>query len=209
MTQRLVCTHATFRFAVDKFGVEAFDERLIAVDEFHHVSANPDNKLGLPLGQFIARNKTHIVAMTGSYFRGDAEPVLIPEDEARFETVTYTYYEQLNGYEHLKQLDIGYVFYTGSYADDILKVLDPGEKTIIHIPNVNSRESTKDKLREVEHIIEEIGEWQCTDPDTGINRSKLESLLHRLFAPHASPSRSWIVSAILSSRANGSWCPSA
>ena len=37
----LVCTHATFRFAVDKFGVEAFDDRLIAVDEFHHVSANP------------------------------------------------------------------------------------------------------------------------------------------------------------------------
>jgi hypothetical protein len=28
----LVCTHATFRFAVDKFGVAAFDQRLIAVD---------------------------------------------------------------------------------------------------------------------------------------------------------------------------------
>src|SRR5690348_9031712 len=28
----LVCTHATFRFAVDRFGVEAFDGRLIAVD---------------------------------------------------------------------------------------------------------------------------------------------------------------------------------
>ena len=129
----LVCTHATLRFAVDKFGVEAFDDRLIAVDEFHHVSANPDNKLGLHLGQFIARGKTHIVAMTGSYFRGDAAPVLMPEDEAKFETVTYTYYEQLNGYEHLKRLDIGYFFYTGSYADDILKVLDRDEKTILHI----------------------------------------------------------------------------
>lgn len=42
----LVCTHATFRFAVDKFGVEAFDDRLIAVDEFHHISANPDKKAG-------------------------------------------------------------------------------------------------------------------------------------------------------------------
>jgi hypothetical protein len=42
----LVCNHATFRFAVDKFGIEVFDDRLIAVDEFHHVSANPDNKLG-------------------------------------------------------------------------------------------------------------------------------------------------------------------
>ncbi|MCJ2015867.1 DEAD/DEAH box helicase [Methylobacterium sp. E-065] len=163
----LVCTHATFRFAVDKFGIEAFDDRLIAVDEFHHVSANPENKLGLHLGDFIARDRVHIVAMTGSYFRGDAEAVLSPQDEGKFESVTYTYYEQLNGYEHLKQLDIGYFFYSDSYADDILKVLNPTEKTIIHIPNVNSRESTKDKIKEVEHIIETLGSWQGTDPATG------------------------------------------
>lgn len=168
----LVCTHATFRFAVDQFGVAAFDDRLIAVDEFHHVSANPDNKLGAHLGDFIARDKVHIVAMTGSYFRGDAEAVLAPQDESRFDTVTYTYYEQLNGYEHLKQLDIGYYFYSGSYADDILKVLDPREKTIVHIPNVNSREGTKDKIREVEHIIEELGEWQGADPVTGFHLVK-------------------------------------
>jgi superfamily II DNA or RNA helicase len=168
----LVCTHATFRFAVEKFGVEAFDDRLIAIDEFHHVSANPDNKLGLHLGNFIARDKVHIVAMTGSYFRGDAEAVLVPQDEAKFETVTYTYYEQLNGYEYLKNLDIGYVFYSNSYADDILEVLNPAEKTIIHIPNVNSRESTKDKIKEVEHIIEALGEWQGTDPATGFQLVK-------------------------------------
>jgi len=168
----LVCTHATFRFAVDAYGVDAFDDRLIAVDEFHHVSANPDNKLGLHLAQFIARGKTHIVAMTGSYFRGDAEAVLAPSDEAKFESVTYTYYEQLNGYEYLKQLDIGYFFYSGPYVDDILNVLDPGEKTIIHIPNVNSRESTKDKMREVEHIIEVLGEWRGIDPATGFQLVK-------------------------------------
>ncbi|MCL4677206.1 MAG: DEAD/DEAH box helicase [Alphaproteobacteria bacterium] len=163
----LVCTHATFRFAVDQYGVEAFDDRLIAVDEFHHVSASPDNKLGQHLGQFVARDKVHIVAMTGSYFRGDAEAVLAPQDEAKFDTVTYTYYEQLNGYEYLKQLDIGYFFYSGSYAEDILRVLNPAEKTIVHIPNVNSRESTKDKIKEVEHIISALGEWQGADPHTG------------------------------------------
>ncbi len=168
----LVCTHATFRFAVDEFGLEAFDNRLIAVDEFHHVSANPDNKLGLHLGQFIARNQVHIVAMTGSYFRGDAEAVMTPQDELKFDTVTYTYYEQLNGYEYLKQLDIGYFFYSNSYTDDILKVLDREEKTIIHIPNVNSRESTKDKIKEVEYIIGELGEWQGTDPATGFQLVK-------------------------------------
>jgi superfamily II DNA or RNA helicase len=168
----LVCTHATFRFAVDKFRIEAFDDRLVAVDEFHHVSANPDNKLGTHLGALVARDKVHLVAMTGSYFRGDAEAVLSPEDEARFDTVTYTYYEQLNGYKYLKSLDIGYFFYSGSYADDILKVLDPTEKTILHIPNVNSRESTKDKHREVEHIIDALGDWQGTDPATGFQLVK-------------------------------------
>ncbi|MDX2054642.1 MAG: hypothetical protein SFV15_19735 [Polyangiaceae bacterium] len=168
----LVCTHATFRFAVDAFGVERFDDRLIAVDEFHHVSSNPDNKLGLHLSEFISRGKTHIVAMTGSYFRGDAEAVLSPSDEANFETITYTYYEQLNGYEHLKKLEIGYFFYSGPYVDDILNVLDPKEKTIIHIPNVNSRESTKDKMREVEHIIEALGEWQGIDALTGFQLVK-------------------------------------
>ena len=165
----LVCTHSTFRFAVDRFGIEVFDDRLIAVDEFHHVSVHPDNKLGMHLGQFIAHDKVHIVAMTGSYFRGDAEAVLAPEDEARFETVTYTYYEQLNGYEYLKTLNIGYYFYAGSYADSILEVLDAAEKTIVHIPNVNSRESTKDKHKEVEHIIEELGDWKGIDPDTGFH----------------------------------------
>ena len=163
----LICTHATFRFAVEKFGVEAFDDRLIAVDEFHHVSSNPDNKLGGYLGQMIARDKVHIVAMTGSYFRGDTDAVLSPHDEAKFDTVTYTYYEQLNGYEFLKELDIGYYFYSGSYADDILKVLNPKEKTIIHIPNVNSRESTKDKIKEVDHILEELGTFEGVDKKTG------------------------------------------
>ena len=168
----LVCTHATFRFAVDQFGVDAFDDRLIAVDEFHHVSANPDAKLGMHMKDFIARDKAHIVAMTGSYFRGDAEAIMEPEDEAKFETVTYTYYEQLNGYEYLKSLDIGYYFYSGSYSDEIMAVLDPDEKTIIHIPNVNSKESTQDKFKEVEDILEQLGEWLDPDPDTGFDLVK-------------------------------------
>jgi superfamily II DNA or RNA helicase len=98
-SKALVCTHATFRFAFEKFGAEAFDDRLIAVDEFHHVSSSEDSRLGDHVRQLIARGKAHIVAMTGSYLRGDAEAVLHPDDESKFDTVTYTYYEQLNGYE--------------------------------------------------------------------------------------------------------------
>lgn len=169
----LVCTHATFRFAVDQLGVEAFDNRLIAVDEFHHVSASADNRLGNHLSDFIRRDKAHIVAMTGSYFRGDAVPVLMPEEENKFETVTYTYYEQLNGYEHLRSLNIGYFFYTGRYLTAIEAVLDPSKKTIVHIPSVNSRESTKDKIKEVEEIMEYLGVWKGADPQTGFHHVEL------------------------------------
>jgi len=168
----LVCTHATFRFAVEELGIEPFDNRLIAVDEFHHVSSNPDNKLGSQLSAFISRDKVHLVAMTGSYFRGDSEAVLAPEEENKFETVTYTYYEQLNGYRWLKSLDIGYFFYTGRYVDAVAKVLDPSLKTIVHIPNVNARESLKDKEREVNEIMSALGEWQGVDPATGFHLIK-------------------------------------
>ena len=166
----LVCTHATFRFAVEELGIDAFDNRLIAIDEFHHVSSNPDNVLGNLLGALIARDKIHMVAMTGSYFRGDSEAVLGPADEAKFETITYTYYEQLNGYNWLKSLDIGYFFYTGRYVEAVAKVLDPALKTIVHIPNVNARESLKDKEREVNEIMHSLGEWKGIDPATGLHQ---------------------------------------
>ncbi len=168
----LVCTHATFRFAVDELGIEAFDDRLIAIDEFHHVSSNPENKLGSQLGALIERGKVHVVAMTGSYFRGDSEAVLSPADEAKFQTVTYTYYEQLNGYQWLKALDIGYYFYSGAYVNAIAEVLDPALKTIVHIPNVNARESLKDKQREVDEIMNGLGEWQSVDSATGFHLIK-------------------------------------
>lgn len=165
----LVCTHATFRFAVDELGIQSFDDRLLAIDEFHHVSSNPDSILGSQLTALIARDKAHVVAMTGSYFRGDSEAVLSPADESKFETVTYTYYEQLNGYTWLKSLDLGYFFYTGPYVDAIHKVLNPNLKTIVHIPNVNARESLKDKQREVEEIMHGLGEWKGVDPTTGFH----------------------------------------
>ena len=168
----LVCTHATFRFAVEALGIEAFDDRLIAIDEFHHVSSNAGNVLGGQLSALIARDKTHMVAMTGSYFRGDSEAVLAPGDEAKFETITYTYYEQLNGYQWLKALDIGYFFYTGPYVDAIGKVLDPALKTIVHIPNVNARESLKDKQSEVSDIMDGMGEWKGVDSVTGFHLIK-------------------------------------
>ncbi|MDO4683188.1 MAG: DEAD/DEAH box helicase [Lautropia sp.] len=169
--QVLVCTHATFRFAVDELGIEALDGCLIAIDEFHHVSSNTDNnKLGRHLKNLIERGQTHLMAMTGSYFRGDGEAVLSPDDEARFTTVTYSYYEQLAAYQHLKSLDICHHFYNGPYLDSLEKVLDPSLKTIIHIPNVNARESLGDKAHETNRIIDLLGKWEGQDARTGFHQ---------------------------------------
>lgn len=173
--QILVCTHATLRFAFEELEDHVFDNTLVAIDEFHHVSADADNILGNVLKSLMDNTTAHIVAMTGSYFRGDSVPVLTPEDEGKFDKVSFNYYEQLNGYSYLKSLGIGYHFYKGRYfkEDDegviaIAEVLDTDKKTIIHIPNVNSGESTKDKYDEVDAILEIIGEFVAKDPDTGI-----------------------------------------
>ena len=165
----LVCTHATLRFAFEKLAPEMFNGTVLAIDEFHHVSADVENsRLGALLRDVMTGSDVHIVAMTGSYFRGDSVPVLSAEDEAKFTPVTFNYYDQLNGYEHLKSLGIGHHFYQGRYTDAIGEVFDLDKKTILHIPNVNSGESTKDKIEEVGYIIDSIGHVESTEPDTGI-----------------------------------------
>lgn len=168
----LICTHATLRFAFQEIEDSAFNDCLIAIDEFHHVSADGDNVLGDVLRSIMANTNAHIVAMTGSYFRGDSIPVLTPEDEAQFDKVSFNYYEQLNGYKYLKSLGIGYHFYQGRYTDVIHEVLNSeenyGKKTIIHIPNVNSGESTKEKYDEVDAILEVLGDARPRDPETGV-----------------------------------------
>jgi superfamily II DNA or RNA helicase len=165
----LICTHATLRFAFERLSSNAFNGTVLAIDEFHHVSADIEaSRLGALLREVMNGSDVHIVAMTGSYFRGDSVPVLSAEDEARFTPVTFNYYDQLNGYEHLHSLGIGHHFYQGRYTEAIGEIFDLDKKTIIHIPNVNSGESTKDKIEEVGFIIDSMGHVESTDPDTGI-----------------------------------------
>ena len=174
--QIMICTHATLRYAFDGLDEKKLNNTLIAIDEFHHVSADDDNRLGEVMRSIMAKSNAHIIAMTGSYFRGDNIPVLLPEDEAKFTKVTYTYYEQLNGYEYLKSLGIGYHFYQGRYfkkqpdkeMSALEEVLDENKKTIIHIPSVNSAESSREKLEEVGYIIDALGELEYQDEITGV-----------------------------------------
>lgn len=172
----LICTHATLRFASEGLDEKKLDNALVAIDEFHHVSADGDNRLGEVLRNIMAKSDAHIVAMTGSYFRGDSIPVLMPEDEAKFTKITYNYYQQLNGYEYLKSLGIGYHFYSGRYfkkqpdkeMSALAEVLDENKKTIVHIPSVNSAESSKEKYEEVGHVIDVLGDLEYQDETTGV-----------------------------------------
>jgi superfamily II DNA or RNA helicase len=173
--QILICTHATLRFACEELEEEKFNNVVLAIDEFHHVSTDVNNRLGELLRTIMQKSTANIIAMTGSYFRGDSVPVLMPEDEGRFTKVTYNYYEQLNGYTYLKSLGIGYHFYQGKYTSAIMEVLDTDKKTILHIPNVNSGESTKDKHNEVDFIIDSIGKVIKQDADTGVIYVKRDS----------------------------------
>lgn len=161
----LICTHSTLRFAFEQLEESKFNGTLLAIDEFHHVSVDGDSRLGELLRSIMTKSDAHIVAMTGSYFRGDSIPILLPEDESKFTKVTYNYYEQLNGYDYLKSLGIGYHFYQGKYTSAIHEILDTDKKTILHIPNVNSGESTKDKHKEVDTILDIIGVVERVDED--------------------------------------------
>ena len=165
----LVCAHATLRNATKELPDETFDDVLLAIDEFHHTSADANSNLGDVVRRVMNNSTGHIVAMTGSYFRGDGIPVLRAEDEAKFYPVTYNYYQQLNGYRFLKNLVLGYHFYHGSYLDRIGEVLDTTKKTIIHIPSVNQRAATGlGKYQETAEIMKVIGALDHKDYNTGI-----------------------------------------
>ena len=164
----LVCAHATLRNGMKEINDEEFNDCLLAIDEFHHTSADVNSGLGDIVRRVMNNSTGHIVAMTGSYFRGDGVPVLRAEDEARFYPVTYNYYQQLNGYRYLKNLVLGYHFYHGSYLDHIAEVLDTHKKTIIHIPSVNSRASSGlGKYTETDEIIKTIGTVESRDYNNG------------------------------------------
>ena len=165
----LVCAHATLRNAMKEIPDEYFNDTLLAIDEFHHTSADENSNLGDVVRRVMNNTNGHIVAMTGSYFRGDGVPVLRVEDEVRFFPVTYNYYDQLNGYKYLKNLVLGYHFYHASYLDHIGEVLDTRKKTIIHIPGTNTRAATGiGKYAETDEIIKVIGTIDHKDYNNGI-----------------------------------------
>lgn len=164
---KLVCTHATLLNGLNGIESDKLNNVLFGIDEFHHGSADEGNRLGTLIRRLLNETSAHILAMTGSYFRGDAVPVMRPEDEAKFQpTINYNYYQQLNGYRWLKSLGIGYSFFQGNYLTAIPDVLDTTKKTLIHIPHPNSKTGAfMNKHDQVAEIIKHIGEIVGRDYD--------------------------------------------
>lgn len=155
----LVCTHSTLRNAMKDVPNEQLNDVFFGIDEFHHTSADANNNLGELIRRLLNETSAHVLAMTGSYFRGDAIPVMRPEDEEKFQpSINYNYYQQLSGYKYLKSLGIGYQFFTGKYITAIPETLDTTKKTLIHIPNVNSRSAYAPKYDQAADILKCIGE---------------------------------------------------
>ena len=156
----LICTHATLLNSLNGIEAGKLNNVFFGIDEFHHGSASEDNRLGTLIRRLLNETSAHILAMTGSYFRGDAVPVMRSEDEVKFQpTINYNYYQQLNGYRWLKSLGIGYSFFQGNYLTAIPDVLDTTKKTLIHIPHPNSKTGAfMNKHDQVAEIIKHIGE---------------------------------------------------
>ncbi|MCM1296812.1 MAG: DEAD/DEAH box helicase family protein [Muribaculaceae bacterium] len=205
----LVCTHATLLNALNGIEAEKLNNVFFGIDEFHHGSSDENNRLGSFIRRLLNETTAHILAMTGSYFRGDAVPVMRPEDEALFQpTINYNYYRQLNGYRWLKSLGIGYSFFQGNYLTAIPEVLNTHKKTLIHIPHPNSKTGAfMNKHDQVAEIINYIGEivdrdynyylYKVKTPDGRIltvgdlvedkkeQRDALQSYLQRMNKPEA------------------------
>ncbi|MCK4499768.1 DEAD/DEAH box helicase family protein, partial [Candidatus Babeliales bacterium] len=62
--QILICTHATLRFACEELDESTFNNTLLAIDEFHHVSADVNSRLGELLRDIMLKSSAHIIAMT-------------------------------------------------------------------------------------------------------------------------------------------------
>ena len=162
----LVCPQASFCRAMDQLGPEAFDNRLVAVAEYHRTSASLNKQLSARLRQLARRNKAHLVAMTNSGSRGPFKPGLKPGDEPGFAATTRAYQEPIHC-QYLERLDIGYCLHAGPYTDSLLKALNPIEKTILHIPHISPKE--------LKQIIAQLGDWQGEDKETGFQLVKMNT----------------------------------
>ena len=67
----LICTYATLRFAYEEVADDAqFDDTMVAIDEFHHISADDNSVLGTALKNIMhnINSISFIFPQTGNNF---------------------------------------------------------------------------------------------------------------------------------------------
>jgi len=94
--------------------------------------------------------------------------VLAPQDEDRFAKVTYTYYEQLNGYQYLKSLDIGYSS-TRPVSGRHYEGARSGSEDDCSHPECELAREPEGQAQRSEEIMDALGEWKYVDPETGFH----------------------------------------
>mgnify|MGYP000175807473 CR=1 FL=1 len=130
----LLCAHATLRNASSQLPDDTFNDCLLAIDEFHHTSADANSGLGghrTPCNEPYKR--THYRHDRLLFQRGWCACASL----GRRSTVLPRNLQLLSATERLyisEESDSRLSFYHGVYLDHLSEVLDTRKKTIIHIP---------------------------------------------------------------------------
>jgi hypothetical protein len=165
----LLCTHATLLRVYIKLKeegrLELLRDLLLWMDEAHHLmniasEEFPDKVDNNGIGKLVeyllkqSGKNIEIGLTTASFFRGDRKGLLTQEMEKQFSRYNLPYDTYLKSMENLESFGFDFLICGYDYIKGIeLLIKQRKGKDIIYIPHPNSQHSTRDKCREVEHII--------------------------------------------------------
>jgi hypothetical protein len=197
--QVLVCTHATFRFAVEKFGVEVLDDRLIAVDEFHHAAIHQGDL-------FVLDGQKALVAAMGEQFISDygqpnAELRVVYDNGTESNLLLRSLQRALNKDKASRRitrpetdlgplfsqvqtkndLETGYIYVLRSQSDDPFIAEHRSTIHKIGVTTGDVKKRVANAKKDPTYLLADV-EIVTTFKLANINPRGLEALLHRFFS---------------------------
>jgi superfamily II DNA or RNA helicase len=163
----LVCTHATLVFVYktlkESNELNLLKDLLVWIDEAHHVkNTSVESMEGFLISNGIGELVKHLMAQpdvqlglaTASFFRGDRMSIVTEEMNAKFSRFDLPLDEYLEQLQHLKSFSFDFVLCGKDFTKPIeLLAKQRKGKDIVYIPHPMSKDSTKDKYREVRDIV--------------------------------------------------------
>lgn len=164
----LLCTHATlvnvYKRLKDENRLYILKDLLLWIDEAHHLkNANVEgfddaiisNAIGELVTYLMGRKSVHIGLATASFFRGDRMSLLTEKTQKQFRRFDLPVDEYLKSMEHLESFSFDFVLCGPNFtkAIEVLAKHRRG-KDIVYIPHPMSKDSTGNKHKEVEGIVE-------------------------------------------------------